>query len=59
MDFHDVAKTPGVEVRKRGENGAPEHPKNYEIDGRLRRTGAANFSVSGIKRKRGLETALY
>jgi hypothetical protein len=27
------------------------HLKGYEIDGRLRRTGAANFSASGLKRQ--------
>ena len=27
------------------------HLKTYEIDGRLRRTGAATFSASGLKRQ--------
>jgi phosphatidylserine/phosphatidylglycerophosphate/cardiolipin synthase-like enzyme len=27
------------------------HLKSYQIDGRLLRTGAANFSVSGLKRQ--------
>ena len=27
------------------------HLKNYQIDGRLLRTGAANFSASGLKRQ--------
>jgi phosphatidylserine/phosphatidylglycerophosphate/cardiolipin synthase-like enzyme len=27
------------------------HLKSYEIDGRLLRTGAANFSASGLKRQ--------
>jgi hypothetical protein len=27
------------------------HLKGYEIDGRLLRTGAANFSASGLKRQ--------
>ncbi len=27
------------------------HLKNYEIDGRLLRSGAANFSAAGLKRQ--------
>ena len=27
------------------------HLKSYEIDGRLLRTGSANFSASGLKRQ--------
>jgi phosphatidylserine/phosphatidylglycerophosphate/cardiolipin synthase-like enzyme len=27
------------------------HLKSYQIDGRLLRTGAANFSASGLKRQ--------
>jgi phosphatidylserine/phosphatidylglycerophosphate/cardiolipin synthase-like enzyme len=27
------------------------HRKSYQIDGRLLRTGAANFSASGLKRQ--------
>jgi phosphatidylserine/phosphatidylglycerophosphate/cardiolipin synthase-like enzyme len=27
------------------------HLKSYEIDGRMLRTGAANFSASGLKRQ--------
>jgi phosphatidylserine/phosphatidylglycerophosphate/cardiolipin synthase-like enzyme len=27
------------------------HLKSYQIDGRLLRTGAANFSASGLKRR--------
>ena len=29
----------------------PIHRKSYQIDGRLLRTGAANFSASGLKRQ--------
>lgn len=29
----------------------PMHLKSYEIDGRLLRAGAANFSASGLKRQ--------
>jgi phosphatidylserine/phosphatidylglycerophosphate/cardiolipin synthase-like enzyme len=29
----------------------PMHLKSYQIDGKLLRTGAANFSASGLKRQ--------
>jgi phosphatidylserine/phosphatidylglycerophosphate/cardiolipin synthase-like enzyme len=32
-------------------HGAPMHLKSYEIDGHLLRTGAVNFSASGLKRQ--------
>jgi phosphatidylserine/phosphatidylglycerophosphate/cardiolipin synthase-like enzyme len=49
--FQDLAETPGVEIRTKRDHGAPMHLKAYEIDGRLLRTGAANFSASGLKRQ--------
>ena len=49
--FHVLAETPTVEIRIKTENGAPMHLKSMEIDGRLLRTGAANFSASGEKRQ--------
>ena len=49
--FFDLAETPGVEVRIKRDTGTPMHLKSYEIDGRLLRTGAANFSASGLKRQ--------
>ena len=49
--FNDLAETPGVEIRIKRDTGAPMHLKSYEIDGRLLRTGAANFSASGLKRQ--------
>ncbi len=49
--FNDLAETPGVEVKTKRERGAPMHLKSYQIDGRLLRTGAANFSASGLKRQ--------
>jgi phosphatidylserine/phosphatidylglycerophosphate/cardiolipin synthase-like enzyme len=49
--FQDLAETPGVEIRTKRDNGALMHMKSYEIDGRLLRTGAANFSASGLKRQ--------
>jgi phosphatidylserine/phosphatidylglycerophosphate/cardiolipin synthase-like enzyme len=45
------AETPGVEVRIKRVKGAPMHLKSYQIDGRMLRTGAANFSASGLKRQ--------
>jgi phosphatidylserine/phosphatidylglycerophosphate/cardiolipin synthase-like enzyme len=49
--FHDLAETPGVEIRMKRSRGAPMHLKCYQIDGRVLRTGAANFSASGLKRQ--------
>jgi phosphatidylserine/phosphatidylglycerophosphate/cardiolipin synthase-like enzyme len=49
--FHDLAETPGAEIRIKHETSAPMHLKSYQIDGRLLRTGAANFSASGLKRQ--------
>jgi phosphatidylserine/phosphatidylglycerophosphate/cardiolipin synthase-like enzyme len=49
--FQDLAVTPSVEIRIKRDNSALMHLKSYEIDGRLLRTGAANFSASGLKRQ--------
>ncbi len=49
--FNDLAETPGVEIRIKHETSAPMHLKSYQIDGKLLRTGAANFSASGLKRQ--------
>jgi phosphatidylserine/phosphatidylglycerophosphate/cardiolipin synthase-like enzyme len=49
--FRDLAETPGVEIRTKNETRDPMHLKSYQIDGRLLRTGAANFSASGLKRQ--------
>jgi len=49
--FQDLAQTHGVEIRVKRENSALIHLKSYEIDGQLLRTGAANFSASGLKRQ--------
>jgi phosphatidylserine/phosphatidylglycerophosphate/cardiolipin synthase-like enzyme len=46
--FEDLAHTGGVEIR---ENSAFMRLKSYELDGQLLRTGAANFSASGLKRQ--------
>lgn len=49
--FRELMGNPGIEIRfKRG--GAPlMHLKSYQIDRRWLRTGAANFSASGLKRQ--------
>jgi phosphatidylserine/phosphatidylglycerophosphate/cardiolipin synthase-like enzyme len=49
--FNELAETPGVEIRTKHKPGDPMHLKSYQIDGRLLRTGAANFSASGLKRQ--------
>jgi phosphatidylserine/phosphatidylglycerophosphate/cardiolipin synthase-like enzyme len=49
--FNDLAETPGVEIRIKRKASAPMHLKSYQIDGKLLRTGAANFSASGVKRQ--------
>jgi phosphatidylserine/phosphatidylglycerophosphate/cardiolipin synthase-like enzyme len=49
--FQDLAETPGVEIRIKRDSGALMHLKSYQIDGKLLRTGAANFSASGLKRQ--------
>jgi phosphatidylserine/phosphatidylglycerophosphate/cardiolipin synthase-like enzyme len=49
--FQDLAETPGVEIRIKRDTGALMHLKSYQIDDKLLRTGAANFSASGLKRQ--------
>jgi hypothetical protein len=46
-----LAETPGGEIRTKRGRAAPMHLKSYQIDGRLLRTGAANVSTSGLKRR--------
>jgi phosphatidylserine/phosphatidylglycerophosphate/cardiolipin synthase-like enzyme len=49
--LHALLGNPGVSVRVK-RTGAPlMHLKSYQVDGRLLRTGAANFSASGLKRQ--------
>jgi phosphatidylserine/phosphatidylglycerophosphate/cardiolipin synthase-like enzyme len=49
--FLELAETPGVEIRIKRQRSAPMHLKSCQIDGKLLRTGAANFSASGLKRQ--------
>jgi hypothetical protein len=39
--FHDLAETPGVEIKTKHKATAPMHLKSYQIDGGLLRTGAS------------------
>jgi phosphatidylserine/phosphatidylglycerophosphate/cardiolipin synthase-like enzyme len=42
-----IASTPNVELRRKSRSRDLMHLKSYQIDGRVLRTGSANFSVSG------------
>src|SRR5437762_1834203 len=50
--FRPSPGAPGVD-RTKHKRSAPMHLKSYQIDGKLLRTGAANFSASGLKRLAG------
>ena len=43
--------TPEIDVRFKRARSPLMHLKCYQIDGRWLRTGAANFSASGLKRQ--------
>lgn len=42
-----IASTPNVELRRKGRSRDLMHLKSYQVDGRVLRSGSANFSVSG------------
>jgi phosphatidylserine/phosphatidylglycerophosphate/cardiolipin synthase-like enzyme len=42
-----IAAAPNVEVRRKGHSRDLMHLKSYQIDGRVLRSGSANFSVAG------------
>jgi len=46
--LESLRDTAGISIRYR-ETGPLMHLKNYAIDGRILRTGSANFSASGLK----------
>ena len=48
--FRDLARRRGSRYAPNATT-APMHLKSYQIDGRWLRTGAANFSASGLKRQ--------
>ncbi|HUB65339.1 MAG TPA: phospholipase D-like domain-containing protein [Methylocella sp.] len=49
--FRELLSTPEIEVRFKRAGSPLMHLKSYQIDGRWLRTGAANFSASGLKRQ--------
>lgn len=49
--FQDLAGTPDVLIRVKPASKSPMHLKSYQIDGAKLRTGAANFSASGLKQQ--------
>ncbi|WP_051335485.1 phospholipase D-like domain-containing protein [Methylocapsa acidiphila] len=51
VPFADLMADPGVEIRYKRPGAPLMHLKSYQIDGRLVRSGAANFSASGLKRQ--------
>ncbi|MBY6243968.1 phospholipase D-like domain-containing protein [Methylosinus sp. Sm6] len=44
-----IAATPNVEIRRKGRSRDLMHLKSYSVDGRVLRSGSANFSVSGAE----------
>ncbi|WPP06516.1 phospholipase D-like domain-containing protein [Methylocella tundrae] len=49
--LQELRATPGVEVRIKPRSAPLMHLKSYQIDGKILRTGAANFSASGLKKQ--------
>lgn len=49
--FRELNATPEIELRFKRSGSPLMHLKSYQIDGRWLRTGAANFSASGLKRQ--------
>lgn len=49
--FQELLDNPAIEIRFKRAGAPLMHLKSYQIDGRLLRTGAANFSASGLKRQ--------
>jgi phosphatidylserine/phosphatidylglycerophosphate/cardiolipin synthase-like enzyme len=43
----DIADAPNLDVRRKGRGRDLMHLKSYQVDGRVLRSGSANFSVSG------------
>lgn len=48
--LHRLSRAANVEIRVHGAKAAM-HLKSYLVDGRVLRTGSANFSASGLKRQ--------
>jgi phosphatidylserine/phosphatidylglycerophosphate/cardiolipin synthase-like enzyme len=49
--FRELLANPAIETRFKRPGSPLMHLKSYQIDGRWLRTGAANFSASGLKRQ--------
>ncbi|MGE3244845.1 MAG: phospholipase D-like domain-containing protein [Beijerinckiaceae bacterium] len=49
--FAKLRQTPGIEMRIKTDGRDLMHLKSYQVDGRVLRTGAANFSYSGMRRQ--------
>ena len=49
--FLELISNPAIEIGLKRAGAPLMHLKSYQIDGRLLRTGAANFSASGLKRQ--------
>jgi Phosphatidylserine/phosphatidylglycerophosphate/cardiolipin synthases and related enzymes len=49
--FRELLANPEIEIRFKRSGSPLMHLKSYQIDGRWLRTGAANFSASGLKRQ--------
>jgi phosphatidylserine/phosphatidylglycerophosphate/cardiolipin synthase-like enzyme len=49
--FLELLTNPAIETRFKRPGSPLMHLKSYQIDGRWLRTGAANFSASGLKRQ--------
>ncbi|TLG71598.1 phospholipase D-like domain-containing protein [Methylocystis sp. B8] len=45
--IEEIADAPNVEVRRKGRSRDLMHLKSYQVDGRVLRSGSANFSISG------------
>jgi phosphatidylserine/phosphatidylglycerophosphate/cardiolipin synthase-like enzyme len=43
----EIADAPNIEVRRKGRSRDLMHLKSYQVDGRVLRSGSANFSISG------------
>ena len=49
--FRELLANPAIETGFKRQGSPLMHLKSYQIDGRWLRTGAANFSASGLKRQ--------
>ncbi len=45
--LEQIATAPNIELRRKGPGRDLMHLKSYQVDGRVLRSGSANFSVSG------------